>query len=345
MHNRFIEMDRHFKSLTGKHRRTSAKGMKGAPGAGYALRETSAPMSAYAQPFAAADRALVILIENGGDDLGIPTLVDKILSAIPASGLISDSYKTKLVAHIRDKIKSITDWLMETAELAVNRYSAAAPGFYGEVAVLRDGSSSYNDLKGKLITLSRAGKIIDLFILTHGRDDRISVRGGIDSEKIRQMKDEFGEPLSIRCVYMMNCMGSSLNQAWLDAGARVSSGSIKINYLPEPTMFFFWQNWKGGQAFENAATSAHQRTINMMNDTVRGFIRDIPLPGTEALAHLVDFGTFDFVTQSAPMVQGQRAITIHTDTLPFAQRMSSSLATTVLPASVLASLAGRGTQE
>ncbi len=343
MHNRFIEMDRHLKSITGKQCRTGAKGARVAARAGHAPRRTSASMSAYAQPFSAADRALVILIENGGEDLGIPTLVDKILSAVPGlGGLISDSYKAELVKHIRDKIKGVTDWLIETAELAINRYSAAAPDLFGEVAILRDGTSSYDDLKGKLISLSQAQKIIDLFILTHGREDHISVRGDINSAKIRSMKDALGRPLSIRCVYMMNCKGASLNQAWLDAGAKASSASIKNNYLPEPTMYFFWQNWKAGQTFENAATSAYNRTINLMNETVRGFIRGIPIPGTGALADLVDFKKFDFVTDSAPMIQGQGTVTINTDKLTFAKSMSSSLATTILPAHVLASLGRSG---
>ena len=73
---------------------------------------------------------------------------------------------------------------------------------------------------------------------------------------------------------MMNCVGSSLNQAWIDAGAKVSSGAIRNNYLPEPTTFFFWTNWKAGQSFETAVTSAYRKTINAMNDAVRGFRRD-----------------------------------------------------------------------
>jgi len=56
---------------------------------------------------------------------------------------------------------------------------------------------------------------------------------------------------------MMNCVGSSLNQAWIDAGAKASSGALRNNYLPEPTMYFFWQNWKDGQTLR---TRSHRRT-------------------------------------------------------------------------------------
>ena len=70
MENRFLELDR---------------GSTAAPidaGAG-GRRSPASPPRRWAAPFAAADRALVILIENGGVDLGIPELVDKILAVIP----------------------------------------------------------------------------------------------------------------------------------------------------------------------------------------------------------------------------------------------------------------------
>ena len=294
--------------------------------------------STWARPFSATDRALLILIENGGVDLGLPTLVDKLFAALPVGDVIPDSYRQQLVTLLREKITSFTDNLLETAELSLNRYAAAKPEFYSDVAVLRDSTATYTDLKDKLISLSRAGKIIDAIILTHGSDDYISVAGGVDSNKIRAIKTEYGKPLSIRSVYMMNCVGSSLNKAWLDAGARVSSGATKNNYLPEPSTFFFWNSWKEGQSFETAATSAYRKTINLMNDVVRGFIDGIPIPGTSVLAELVDFANFDFVRDSAPVVQGQHGLTIGSDDLTFAKSVVSSLATTVLPVRALETL-------
>ncbi len=294
----------------------------------------------WAQPFAATDRALVILIDNGGVDLGIPELVDKLLAAIPGGDLIPDRYRQELVTYLRDKIKEFTDDLLETLELTLNRYTAASPDLFGSVVVLRDGTASYQDLKSQLIALSKSGKIIDLFVLTHGSSDSISVKGGIDSQKIRAMKAEYGQPLTIRSVYMMNCVGSSLNQAWLDAGAKVSSGAIRNNYLPEPTMYFFWNNWKGGQTFENAVTGAYRKTISVMNDAIRGFLSSLPIPGAGALGSAVDVESLDFVKDSAPVIQGQRSVTISTDALSFSQSQSSasSLATTVLPLSVIRQL-------
>src|SRR5687767_11305078 len=161
MENRFFEMDDYLCN-SGKRRRRSGK----RNGNGY----LSSAQSIWAMPFAAPDRALVVLIENGGVDLGLPDMVNKILSSIPGASAIPSSSRETMVAFLREKIKGFTDNLLETLELSVNRYDKAKPEFYGEVAILRDSTATYQDLKSKLVALSRAGKIIDLIILTHGSD-------------------------------------------------------------------------------------------------------------------------------------------------------------------------------
>jgi GH24 family phage-related lysozyme (muramidase) len=324
MQNRFLEMEAIVK---GKKRTAS--------------RSFSTSNSNWSVPMAASDRVLIVLIENGGVDLGIPELVDRLIQAIPgASTIITSSIKQQIVNAIREKLRTFTDNLLEGAELALNRYRGASPSLFGSVIVLRNSAATYNDLKTNLIRLTRERKIIDLVILTHGSNDYISVEGGVNAQKIRDIKTEAGQPLSIRSVYMMNCVGSSLNQAWIDAGAKVSSGSIRNNYLPEPTTFFYWNAWKEGQGFEAAVTGAYRRTINVMNEAVKSIINALPIPGTSALANRVDFSTFDFVRDSAPVVQGMRTVTISTDNLSFTQSaiQSNSFATTVLPLSVLDNL-------
>jgi len=344
MKNRFLEMDAHLRGVTGRGTGLCVKSPgKGSNGGGRRRGVMSLPSSLWSKPFAAVDRALVILIENGGVDLGIPALVDKVLSALP--DWVAEKYRQDLVDYVKEKIKGFTDNLAETVELAANKYGAAKPDFYGDVIVLRDGTASFAALKSTLLDLSRKEKIIDVFILTHGGSNTISLASDISGQMIKDMKSELGRPLSIRSVYMMNCVGSSLNQAWLDAGARVSSGSIRNNYLPEPTMHFFWTNWKEGQDFEKAVTNAYRKTIGVMNGIVRGFINAIPLPGTSLIANAIDFANMDFVKDSAPVIQGQRSLTISSDSLSAAQSVASSLATTVLPVSYLLSLGngnGRG---
>jgi GH24 family phage-related lysozyme (muramidase) len=319
--NRFLEMEQELRPT---------RSARGASARAFSLGVAASRFD-WARAQSAAQRVLIILIENGGIDLGIPDMVDKILAFLPGPSLLPDDFKQKLINFMREQIKSFTDNLLETVELAANRYTAAKPGLYADVVILRDGTASYADLKGQLIAQSQAGKIVDLFILTHGRDNYISVPGGIDDGQIRRMKTEYGKPLSIRSVYMMNCKGSTLNDAWLAAGARVSSGSRKNNYLPEPTMFFFWQNWKAGQSFESAVTGAYAATIKAMNDAVKGFLRALPIPGSGMLADAIDFANFEFVRDSAPVIDGQRSLTVSTDDISFSQSTSTGMATTVVP--------------
>jgi hypothetical protein len=300
-------------------------------------RSYSRAHSALARSMAADQRALVILIENGGIDLGIPELVDQILSVIP-SGMLPENIRQQLITYVRDTVKKLTDTLLESADLALNHYGKASPSLFDSVVVLRNGTATYDDLRNKLFSLTKAKKLIDLFILTHGGEKVIAANGDITDAKIKQMRADLGQPLSIRSVYMMNCAGASLNQAWLDTGAKVSAGSIRNNYLPEPTNCFFWQNWQEGQNFETAVTSAYRKTINFMNEGVRSFIKRLPLPGAELIAGMVDFENMDFVRDSAPVISGQRSVTIQSDDLVFSQSLSSALATTVLPMSVLRSL-------
>jgi hypothetical protein len=334
MENRFLETDSYRKPVA----RQSSRRLEARSASAYASANgqgVSRAKSVFARSFTADQRALVILIENGGVDLGIPELADKLLAMLPGASMLPESARQKLIVFLRDTIKGFTDTLLESAELAVNRYSSASPEHFGSVSVMRNGTATYTDLKDKLISLSKDGKLIDILVLTHGNADVIAVNGDVTGAKIKQMRAEYGKPLSIRTVYMMNCVGSSLNQAWIDAGAKVSSGAIRNNYLPEPTTFFFWQAWKAGQNFETAVTLAYRKTINAMNDAVRGFIASLLGPLGGMAAGEIDFENMDFVKDSAPVIQGQRTVSISSDDLVFTQSMSSSLATTVLPVHML----------
>jgi hypothetical protein len=170
------------------------------------------------QPFGPKDRTLVVLLENGGIEIDVPAILLKLKKLIPASAasLIPDTVIQQAGDYIKEQIKKKTDFLLESADLLLNRFTSAIPIHYGKVIILRDGTASYVDLKKALIDETRDHKTIDLFILTHGSDRWISVRGGIDIAKIQAIKAENGNnPLNLRIVYMMNCVGSSLNDAWL----------------------------------------------------------------------------------------------------------------------------------
>ncbi|NJN46404.1 MAG: hypothetical protein HC808_07925 [Candidatus Competibacteraceae bacterium] len=255
------------------------------------------------------DRVLVVLLENGGIQVDVAAILLKLKKLLPdaVESLIPDSALKQAGDYIKEQIRKKTDSILESADLLLNRFDSAVPAQYSKVIILRDGSASYTDLTKALVDQTKANKIIDLFILTHGGTDSISVRGGVNSSKIGEIKTKHngGNPLNLRAVYMMNCVGSSLNDAWLRVGAKVSSGTIKNNYLPEPSMYLFWNYWKGGQSFKSAVENSYKTTIGIMD----GIIKSLPIIG-EYLAKQIDVKNLDFVKDSKPVIKGDGSLTI-----------------------------------
>lgn len=67
--------------------------------------------------------------------------------------------------------------------------------------------------------------------------------------------------LNLRLVYMCNCFGSTVNDDWLAAGAKVSVGSRGNDWMPEPMTTFFLHNWVTGQSAKKAAEGAYKATV------------------------------------------------------------------------------------
>lgn len=293
------------------------------------------PTSALVTPRPADRRALVVLIENGGLDLGIPRLVDSVLERIPEF-LLPKKAREEVVRAVEKKLVEVTDNLLESVELLVNGYASAAPEHFGEVVILRNSTALHENLRDTLVRLSRAGKLIDLLVLTHGRDDSIALSGGtaITGAHIRALRSaNGGAPLRLRAVYMMSCVGSSLNKAWLAAGAKVSSGAFRNNYLPEPTTFFFFLNWKKGLSFADAVTTAYLRTIGTMREILRDVAQRF-LPGPIAdriIDDVVDLESRQFIKDSRPVIEGDGSVTLASDELTFEQSVAASIAYTVVP--------------
>ncbi|MEV6598588.1 hypothetical protein AB0M36_17180 [Actinoplanes sp. NPDC051346] len=330
--NRFAEMSDYLERVpasAGRGARTAVQPR---------VRYGRATAQSISRTMASTDRALVVLLDNGGLDLGLPALVDTILRELPGAGLIPESVKRDAVSWLRQELKKVTDNLLETAELALARYEQAKPALYADVTVLRNSTSLANDLKTKLFALARAGKIIDLYVLTHGGERTIAINDGgadIDDTMIRGWKTEFAKALPLRTVYMMNCYAATLNQAWLDAGAQVVSGSVGLNVLPEPTTFFFWNNWKAGQGFDTAITTAYHRTVGLINEALRSVLSKVPVIGG-GLGSSIDVSALPAIRSSAPVVKGQGGLTIASDALSFGTSAgATSLVTMVVPLSDL----------
>ncbi len=328
MNNRFLDKKSYLDSLSPMTARSRATALgRQAPRGATASYSRFRP----SRQFAATDRALVVLMENGGIDLGIGEFVDELLEGIPGADMLPRAAIDNLVDYVDQRIRQATDELLESAEMALNRYSEATPDPYGEVVVLRNGRALYNQLKDTLIRLTEANKVVDLFVLTHGGSNGIMLEGNqwvprSDIGEIRTVHNG-GRPVRLRAVYQMNCVGSALNQTWIDIGAKVVVGSARNNFIPEPMMYFFFQNWKAGRSFTDAVTDAYQRTIETIEAVITAGARAVVpgssmIPGFDTIVeHLSDIANRQFIVDSRPLLTGDGSLTIRSDNLSLTQSM------------------------
>ena len=109
--------------------------------------------------------------------------------------------------------------------------------------------------------LAEEGYFVDIFIFSHGHDQQFLTTGTSKDDKDAFTVDDIKTKLSfrstgckkfpIRLVYQVNCYGSSMNQAWIDIGAKSAVGSRYINFLPTNYGRFI-KEWNKGTKLDEA---------------------------------------------------------------------------------------------
>jgi hypothetical protein len=169
---------------------------------------------------------------------------------------------------LKQQVTVLVDRLAETFEDVKTKLQAA--GRYDAVHLLTDHSCSRKNLLDALVAETRKGRTIDVIVLGHGATEKLILKaephlsggpGGNIRSLLTDAQAQGVHALNLRMVYMCNCFGSSLNDDWLAAGAKVSVGSKLLNAMPEPMTTFFIHNWLAGQKAKDAAQAAYQATI------------------------------------------------------------------------------------
>lgn len=192
------------------------------------------------------NKALIVLQENSGR-VELP-------DGVPAS--------------LRDAIFAVIDGLAETFENIKTTLQSATR--YDVVHLLTDNLCSRSQLLNALVAETKKNRTIDLIVLGHGSSENLVMKkrpnltGGA-SGNIRSLLTDAQRRgvnrLNLRMVYMCNCYGSTLNDDWIDIGAKASVGSKMNDYMPEPMTTFFVHNWIAGQKVKEAAKNSYQATI------------------------------------------------------------------------------------
>jgi hypothetical protein len=269
----------------------------------YLDSQTGVSQSTLTQAMTSANTALVVFIENTG--------------ALPFQ------WDSKIGKFIQEGLERVVDYLAEEFSKWLNKFGDAKGKKYREVIILEDAKATYANLKSTLHDLAKRDFIIDVFTLAHGNRNSFSGYKGatISGADLKAIKDSFGKSLPIRVVYMMNCKAAGLNDEWLYVGAKAVAGSINNNYIPEPMMSKFWNNWLRGDTFSTAVNNAYDDSVKLIKSTIAKAEDFIPLVGKKikkALEAQID----PLLADSKPKVDGNGAITIDTAGLAAAKSYS-----------------------
>ena len=259
--------------------------------------------SVLTREMAVTNTALVVFIENTG--------------ALPFQ------WDSKVGKIVQEGLEKVIDYISEEFSKWLNKFADAKGKKYREVIILEDAKATYSSLKSTLQDLAKREFIIDVFTLAHGNSSSFSGYNGssISGGDLKAIRDTYGKPLPLRVVYMMNCKGAGLNDEWLYVGARAVAGSIENNYIPEPMMSKFWNNWLRGDNFTTSVTNAYTDSVKLVRDTIAKAEDFIPIVGGK-IRNALESNINPLLADSKPKIEGNAAITIDTAKLAAAQSYS-----------------------
>ena len=257
------------------------------------------------QGMSTANTALVVFIENTG--------------ALPFQ------WDSKIGKLVQEGLEKVVDYVAEEFSKWVNKFAEARGKKYREVIILEDAKATLANLKSTLHDLANREFIIDVFTLAHGNSSSFSGynKTSISDTDLRGIKDAYGKALPLRVVYMMNCKAAGLNDDWMYVGAKTVAGAVNNNYIPEPMMSKFWNNWLRGDTFATAVNNAYADSVTLIKSTIAKAEDFIPLVGKKIRTAL-EAEINPLLADSKPKVEGNGSVTI--DTAKLAADQSYSVA-------------------
>lgn len=265
--------------------------------------QTGEAQSYMVSEMSAVNSALVVFIENTG--------------AMPFQ------WESKIGKIVQEGLEKVVDYIAEEFSKWLNKFGDAKGKKYKEVIILEDAKATYSNLKSTLQDLANRDFVVDVFTLAHGNSTSFSGYKGasISGADLKAIRDSYGKALPIRVVYMMNCKGAGLNDEWMYVGARAVAGSVNNNYIPEPMMSKFWNNWLRGDTFTTAVNNAYADSMKLVKDTIAKAEDFIPVFGKKIKTAL-EAEINPLLADSKPKIEGIGTVTIDSAKLAAAQGYS-----------------------
>ena len=127
----------------------------------------------------------------------------------------------------------------------------------------------------ELVRLAQEGYMIDIFINSHGDTNEFHASSGshhgptrrITADRIRDLPNQAGlRKLPIRMVYQTQCYAASLNNDWIAAGAKVSTGARYIQFYPNQYGNFM-NDWNNGRTVPSSNSGADGGWVRTQSQT------------------------------------------------------------------------------
>lgn len=165
----------------------------------------------------------------------------------------------------------LSDAILEDTMKAVH-LMADSSSHYDRVVLMEDLQVKAAPVREKILELC-ADHQLDIHILTHGGSNKIigCEENGTSYELdywnffewLFQVKAAGTQPLCIRTVYQMNCVGGSLKDEWLGLGAVAVNGTknLENNYMPHQYVHFIELFTNQGYTFGDATAAAYEQAV------------------------------------------------------------------------------------
>lgn len=193
------------------------------------------------------------------------------------------SFTQSIPEPFRTTLNNVVDGLAENFENIKSKLQLADR--YEKVILLTNTACTRANLLTNLIAQTKLGKTVDLLVLGHGGSTQdastfflvlnnnellpesdVSLKVGKETKPFKgirslitdaRAREGSGFNFNLRLVYMCNCKGGNTNDAWIGIGAKTVVGTVNNNFMPEPQITYFFNDFviNGKTALEAANDS------------------------------------------------------------------------------------------
>lgn len=193
------------------------------------------------------------------------------------------SFTQSIPEPFRSTLNNVVDGLAENFENFKAKLQLSDR--YEKVILLTNTACTRANLLTNLINQTKLGKTVDLLVLGHGGSTQdestfflvlnnneflpesdATLKVGKVNKTFKGIRSLITDAratqgnafnFNLRLVYMCNCKGGNTNDAWLSIGAKTAVGTVNNNYMPEPQITYFFNDFViNGKTAQQAANDS-----------------------------------------------------------------------------------------